>query len=247
MIHFELWQYILTALIFIWTGFIRTGIGFGGAALSLPFMLLVFDKPLFWLPIIAWHLLFFSTLTVSQRLHHVDWRFLRYSLAIMIIPKIIGLFGLLNLPNHLLVILVYSIILFYATTYILNITLKTHSRLGDIFLLMLGGYLSGTSLIGSPPIVAVYMRHVELNRLRNTLFVLWFILVTFKMSAFAVTDVNLQWGYSLLLLPFAAIGHYFGLKAHDYLIATQSNHFKRIIGIVLLLVTLIGLWKVLYV
>jgi uncharacterized membrane protein YfcA len=94
MIHFEFWQYILLALIFIWTGFIRTGIGFGGAALSLPFMLLLLDKPLFWLPIIAWHVLFFSSLTVSQRLDEVDWRFLRYTHSILIIPKIIGIFGL---------------------------------------------------------------------------------------------------------------------------------------------------------
>jgi len=244
MIHFEFWQYILLALIFIWTGFIRTGIGFGGTALSLPFMLLLLDKPLFWLPIIAWHLLFFSSLTVSQRLHEVDWRFLRYSLAILIIPKMIGIFGLLNLSNNLLVILVYCIILFYAITYIFNITLQSHNRLGDIVLLILGG--CGTSLIGSPLIVAVYMRHVELKRLRDTLFVLWFILVSFKMSAFVVTGVDLQWEYTLLLLPFAAIGHYFGLKAHVSLIAAQGNNFKRIIGIVLALVIIIGLWSILY-
>jgi uncharacterized membrane protein YfcA len=241
MIHFEFWHYILLALIFIWTGFIRSGIGFGGAALSLPFMLLLLDNPLFWLPIIAWHVLFFSTLTVSQRLDEVDWRFLRYTHSIMIIPKMIGIFGLLNLPNNLLVILVYCIILFYAITYIFNITLHSHNRLGDIVLLILGGYISGTSLIGSPLIVAVYMRHVEFKRLRNTLFVLWFILVSFKMSAFVVTGVDLQWEYALLLLPFAAIGHYFGLKAHEHLIA--GNNFKRIIGIVLGLIIIIGLWS----
>ncbi|KHD06277.1 hypothetical protein PN36_22650 [Candidatus Thiomargarita nelsonii] len=240
MIHFEIWQYILLALIFIWTGCI----GFGGAALSLPFLLL--DKPLFWLPIIAWHLLFFSSITVSQRLHQVDWRFLRYTHSILIIPKMIGIFGLLNLPNNVLVIIVYCIILFYAITYIFNITRQSHNRLGDIVLLILGGYMSGTSLIGSPLIVAVYMRHVELQRLRDTLFVLWFILVSFKMSAFVVTGVDLQWEYTLLLLPFAAIGHYFGLKAHVSLIAAQGNNFKRIIGIVLALVIIIGLWSILY-
>jgi uncharacterized membrane protein YfcA len=105
----------------------------------------------------------------------------------------------------------------------------------------LGGYISGTSLIGSPLIVAVYMRHVEFKRLRNTLFVLWFILVSFKMSAFVVTGVDLQWEYALLLLPFAGIGHYFGLKAHEHLIA--GNNFKRIIGIVLGLIIIIGLWS----
>lgn len=51
-------------LIFIWSGFVRSGLGFGGAVLSLPFLLLVLDDPLVFLPIIAVHLLVFSSLTI---------------------------------------------------------------------------------------------------------------------------------------------------------------------------------------
>ncbi|MBT6780618.1 MAG: sulfite exporter TauE/SafE family protein, partial [Porticoccaceae bacterium] len=29
--EFELYQYILIAIVFIWSGFVRSGLGFGGA------------------------------------------------------------------------------------------------------------------------------------------------------------------------------------------------------------------------
>ena len=49
-----LWyQYALIGLIFAWSGFVRTSLGFGGAVLALPFLLLVVDEPLLFLPIIA--------------------------------------------------------------------------------------------------------------------------------------------------------------------------------------------------
>jgi len=38
---------VLTALIFLWAGFVRTGLGFGGAALGLPLMLILGGTPLF--------------------------------------------------------------------------------------------------------------------------------------------------------------------------------------------------------
>jgi hypothetical protein len=45
------------SLIFMWAGFVRTGLGFGGAALGLPLMLLVGASPVYWLPVIGLHLL----------------------------------------------------------------------------------------------------------------------------------------------------------------------------------------------
>lgn len=62
----ELYQYVLITLIFIWSGFVRSGLGFGGSVLSLPFMLLIDDRPLVYLPIISVHLLFFAGLTLYQ-------------------------------------------------------------------------------------------------------------------------------------------------------------------------------------
>ena len=64
MTDLTLTQYLLIGLIFVWSGFVRSGLGFGGAVLSLPFLLLVHDDPLVFLPLIAAHLLLFSSLTV---------------------------------------------------------------------------------------------------------------------------------------------------------------------------------------
>ena len=61
MEHLLAWQYVLIGLIFVWSGFVRSGLGFGGAVLALPFLLLVLNKPLVFLPIIWIHLLFFSS------------------------------------------------------------------------------------------------------------------------------------------------------------------------------------------
>ena len=56
----------LVALIFVWIGFIRTGLGFGGAVLGLPILMLIGGSPIDWLPIIGIHLLFFSSITLSN-------------------------------------------------------------------------------------------------------------------------------------------------------------------------------------
>jgi len=77
LLDFNLYQTVAVALLFIWTGFVRTGLGFGGAALGLPLLLFVSNQPLLWLPIISVHLLFFSGLTLFTRLNNVDWGYLR--------------------------------------------------------------------------------------------------------------------------------------------------------------------------
>jgi hypothetical protein len=50
---------------------VRSGLGFGGAVLTLPFLLMIRDQPLLFLPIISIHLLLFSGLTVWQA-HRAD-------------------------------------------------------------------------------------------------------------------------------------------------------------------------------
>jgi len=236
-------QLIAIVLIFIWTGFVRSGIGFGGAALGLPLLLLVDDKPLIFLPIIGTHLLFFTTITVATRWKNINWSVVAKAMAIIVLPKIAGLIGLFSFPNYWLVIAVFSITLFYGITWLLNYTIKSQSKVVDIVLLILGGYVSGTSLIGAPLIAAVVSRHVTRIQLRETLFILWIILVTFKMGAFVAYDVELQWQFSLALLPFVAIGHFVGLKAHDYLVTTDSSTFHRFLGASLIAVSLAGLVK----
>jgi len=236
-------QLIIIALIFIWSGFVRAGIGFGGAALSLPLLLLVDDKPLVFLPIIGTHLLFFTAITLATRRHNINWSIVAKVMAIIILPKLAGLVGLFNLPTYWLVIIVFCITLFYGLTWLFNYKIKSESKAVDFILLVLGGYVSGTSLIGAPLIVAVVSKYVSRIQLRETLFVLWIILVLFKMGAFVAYDVDLQWEFSLILLPMVAIGHIVGLKAHDYWVNADSTTFHRVLGVALILISIAGLLK----
>jgi hypothetical protein len=234
-------QIALVGLLFVWTGFVRSGLGFGGAALGLPLLLMIHNQPVYWLPIIGAHLLFFSALTLRTRLNNVNWSYLRKSSLFVVPAAIVGVFGLLNLPNDWLVVFIYAITLFYACLWLLNLDIRSNNAWLDKLLLVLGGYVAGTSLTGAPLMVAVFMRNVSIDQLRNTLFVLWFILVSIKMSTFAAFSVNLHLLTALSLLPIAAIGHVLGLKAHDAILRNDQL-FKRVIGGMLIVICGIGLW-----
>ena len=235
-------QVLLVALLFIWAGFVRSGLGFGGAALGLPLMLFIEPDPLTWLPIIGTHLLFFFFLLLRTSLNNVDWAYLRQSSLLIVPAALVGVLGLISLPTMWLLIFIYSISLFYAGIWVLNRAIESRNPLLDRILLLLGGYVAGTSLTGAPLMVAVYMRNVSREQLRNTLFVLWFTLVAIKMSAFAALGIKLHFMTALALLPVAAIGHVAGLKTHD-VILKNDQAFKRWVGAGLMLVSLLGLWN----
>jgi len=91
--------------------------------------------------------------------------------------------------------------------------------------------------------VAVYMRNVAAHQLRNTLFVLWFILVTIKMTTFKALDVDIHLLTAIYLLPVAAIGHIIGIKTHEFILKNDQQ-FKRIIGAVLIVISVLGLAQV---
>lgn len=240
LLDFSVSQTVIVCLLFVWAGFVRTGLGFGGAALGLPLMLFVDDNPLLWLPIIGTHLLFFSGLTLSKRLHNVDWAYLRSSVFYIIPPAIVGVFGLLNLPTLWVNVFIYGISLFYGIMWMLNRTIESHQGWADKLLLVVGGYVAGTSLTGAPLMVAVYMHNVAKEKLRDTLFVLWFVLVSIKMSTFVALSVDLHVVAALTLIPVAAIGHVLGLKAHDAIMRNDTL-FKRWIGGGLAIVSALGL------
>lgn len=245
MPEFLLWQWFAIGLIFIWTGFVRTGIGFGGAALGLPLLLLVDANPLMFIPLIGLHLLFFTSLTLSQRIQNVNWQIVRNVLLIMLIPKLAGVIGLLSLPPVWMTLIVYVITLVYGVLWLLQIEVKSQHRLVDLVLLIMGGYISGASLIGAPLIVAVVIRYVARNQLRETLFVLWFVLVIIKMTALQIADVDFHWLLAAALIPLAAIGHFVGLRFHDRIVHAGDGRFRQVIGAGLAMVSIIGLLKVL--
>jgi uncharacterized protein len=125
--------------------------------------------------------------------------------------------------------------------WLMNYVIESHHNWVDKLLLMLGGYVAGTSLTGAPLIVAVYMRKVRREQLRDTLFVLWFVLVGIKMSTFMLLQVDLHFTTALMLLPIAAIGHYLGLKAHDSIVKNDQT-FKRWMGGGVVIISALGLW-----
>ena len=236
-------QIALMALIFAWTAFVRSGIGFGGIALGMPFMLLVHDEAMFWLPIFGTHLLFFSAITLRKRFRAVDWRYLQ-QISVYILPAaLLGIFSLLTLPNHYIITFIYCFSIFYAFTWLAN--WKVNSRQGwlDKFLLGFGGYIIGSGMPGMPLISSVVIRFVSLENLRNTLFVLISTLTIIRMGTFVAVEVNMHFLFALCLIPTAWIGHHFGMRAHDAIINNQAL-FKKVIGTMLILVSSLGLLKV---
>lgn len=254
------YQYVWIALIFGWSGFVRSGIGFGGTLFALPFLLLIHDQPLFFMPIIGLHVLFFAAITVFQaeRLtwsetpcgaiaqSTINWRFVGFSLAIMALPKLAGVVGLLLLPSHQTALLIYLLVALYAISYIIDRPLKSTSKIADVVFLMLGAYVSGISLIGAPLIIPVALRHVAISEFRNTLFVVWWVLVSIKLVALASADIDLQITAALMLLPFAGVGHALGMRFHQRMMQRDSAHFFRLIGWVLLAASAAGLTQLLF-
>jgi len=256
MADLALYQYVLIGIIFIWSGFVRSGLGFGGAVLSLPFLLLVHNQALVFLPLISVQLLIFSSITLilnnrsSQAIGRrhastVNWPYLRYMLGIMIVPKLLGVFGLITLPADTLSIIIFSIVSVYAISYIANKPFKSNSKFIDALFLIVGGYISGTSLIGAPLIIAVAAQHIAREQLRDTLFALWFIFVGIKLGAFIYAGIDLQLIHHLWLLPCAAIGHVIGLRFHQHMLKAETPLFFRFLGLTLLVISLLGLRKAL--
>ncbi|MFT7559644.1 MAG: putative membrane protein YfcA [Flavobacteriales bacterium] len=251
------WQLGAIAAIFAWSGFVRSGLGFGGALLSIPFILLIDNRPLIYLPIIAVQLLVFATLTFVQehqtRTHAlqistaVDWKFLKRALAIMIVPKLIGVFGLITLPSYIMSAIIFCIVSIYGLSYLFAKPFKSNNQYIDALFLVLGAYISGTSLIGAPLIVAVFACHVAKDQLRLTVFILWMILVTIKLTAFIANGVDLQLIQNIWLLPAAAVGHFIGMHFHAQILHRDTSVFYRWLGSALLLASIAGLFKELHV
>ena len=88
--------------------------------------------------------------------------------------------------------------------------------------------------------IAVFLRNVPITKLRDTLFVLWFIIVTIKLITLYILDVPLQTFAAIALVPVATIGHILVLKTHVYIMQHDAL-FKRLIGLLLILVCTGGL------
>ena len=243
-------QYVAIALLFAWSGFVRSGLGFGGAVLVLPFLLLIVNDPLVFLPLIAVHQILFGVwVLLRARLAQdadkpargADWAYLRRALPWILPLSLLGVFGLITLPSRVMSAIVYLIVIAYSLGYVLNLPVRSRGSVSDAALLMLGGYFSGSSMIGGPLMVAVFASHVARERLRDTMIAAWFILVSIKLLSLVIVGVDLQLMHHLWLLPCVLAGQLFGERLHGWLLAADASRFYRALGLVLLLTCVVGL------
>lgn len=242
----SLWQLTGVFAIFVWSGFVRTALGFGGAALSLPLFLIIIDDPVEILPIIGIHLLLAVIKDIRHYYQQTDWVFLRKTLLIMLPFKIAGVIGLLSLPAIVLNVGIYFITSFYALSYITQIKINFNSKPLDWAMLAGGAYFSGTSLIGAPLIIAVYSKYLAPLTMRATLFMLWFVLVTIKLAGFMIYDTPLNLKWAVYTLPFALVGQAIGDKAHQKILSMEKSAFMRWIGLGLLTICILGMGRVIF-
>lgn len=139
--EFTTFSVIVLLIAFVWSGFVRSGLGFGGAGLMYPIAFLAIDSVVFIVPIVGVQLLIFSGITLALGGYKkVDWSTtLKLTLAIM--PAyLVGVFGLLNFPEFWLLMLVYMFILLYSLGYMLDYQLKPSAWL-NLPIITLGAYI----------------------------------------------------------------------------------------------------------
>ncbi|TAK71987.1 MAG: sulfite exporter TauE/SafE family protein [Gammaproteobacteria bacterium] len=236
-------DFVILSLAFLWSGFVRTGFGFGGTALMLPFALLAVDTPLIIVPLIALQSIIFSISTVAKNYKSINYKFLTYLFAILAIPVSVGLMGLVTLSDKMLMSIAYGIVLIYAIGYILPLEVKINTKWIDIPLLACGGYMMGVAFTGSPVIVAVAMRHLPKEQLRDTLLAVWIIIAVVKLISLWILGISLHLNMQLWLLPMVLVGHVTGIFFHSNILKWKGKRFYQLLGTMLLIVTIIGLAK----
>ncbi len=234
---------VVLILAFWWSGFVRAGLGFGGAGLMYPVALLVIDQVVFLVPIICVQLMLFSGVTLIRDHPRINWRLLGLLFLVLIPPFMVGVFDLISLADEVMLGIVYAVVISYSLGYIFNLNLGRAAKWLDFPVLLVGGYVSGLSLAGAPLIAAVAIRHLPRHQMRASLFVLWWVLCAVKLSTLYAYDVDLQLRHQLWLLPSALIGHLMGMKLHDKLLQMQTPNFFRWMGLALLCLSLAGILR----
>ena len=79
---------------------------------------------------------------------------------------LLGVVGLISLSDKVISIFIYCVTIFYAIIWIKDTKIVSSSEWADKLLLLLGGYVAGTSLTGAPMLVAVYVKNIAKECLR---------------------------------------------------------------------------------
>jgi hypothetical protein len=244
-VTFDTVTFVVLFLCFIWSGFLRTGLGVGSTVLMLPFALLVVDNPLIIIPVAATHAVFLSTITVVQNFRNVNWRYAGIFILFIFLPFVSGIYGLVSLPEKWLTLLIYTITLIYAFSYIFPMKLSVTNRFTDFLSLVIGGYINGLSFTGGPPLAAVMSKYVAKVQFRDTFLATVIFVATVKLSTLLFIGISLQPQLQLYMLPAVLLGHVLGLRFHRYFINRDDRDFYRWLGIVILMITILGFIKTL--
>lgn len=239
--EFTAYGIVILAIAFWWSGFVRAGLGFGGAGLMYPVALLAVDSVVFLVPIVCIQLVVFSGATLVRDYRHIRWRVAGGLFGATLPAILVGVFGLINLPQLMVLLILYFIMVAYALSYIFNFRVRNPKKWMELLSLLIGGYASGMALAGAPIIAAVGIRYLEKEQVRATLFVVWILTVIIKLTTLYSYDVDLQLRHQLWLLPMAFVGHLMGMRLHDRLLELQNFVFYRWMGIGLLSLSLIGI------
>lgn len=239
--EFSTFSIVVLLIAFTWSGVVRSGLGFGGAGLMYPIAFLAVDSVVFIVPIVGVQLLIFSGITLALGGYKkVDWK-TTLKLMLVIMPMyLVGVFGLLNFSEFWLLMLVYLFMLLYSLAYIVDYQIKPSVWL-NLPLILLGAYMGGLSLSGAPLVAAVALQYLHRSQARESMFVLWFVMVAIKLATLNHFQIDLQLEHQLWLLPAATIGHFLGLKLHTKLMNINQTLFYRWIGVALFGLSLIGL------
>lgn len=239
--EFTAFSIVVLAAAFWWSGFVRAGLGFGGAGLMYPVALLAVDSVIFLVPIVCIQLVVFSGSTLIRDYRRISWPVAGGLLGVTLPAVLVGVFGLINLPHLMVLLILYVILMGYALSYIADFRVRNPSKWLEVPSLLVGGYASGIALAGAPMIAAVGIRYLEKEQVRATLFVVWILTAFIKLATLYTYNVDLQLEHQLWLLPMAFAGHLMGLRLHDRLLALKNAVFYRWMGIGLLSLSLIGL------
>ena len=241
MIDFSLYTIAVLCIAFIWSGFVRAGLGFGGAGLMYPVALLAVDSVLFLVPIICVQLIFFASITLFKDFGKINWPVMKRAFLIILPPFMVGVFGLIQLPELWVLLTLYIIIIAYSCNYLLYSEKLTPKPWLDYPLLLVGGYVSGLSLSGAPLIAAIVIRQLDKKEIKASLFILWVVLCCIKLATLGYFEVDLQLEHQLWLLPCALVGHVLGNRFHDKILRLKPVILYRLIGSAMLILCLASL------
>ena len=204
----------------------------------LPFTWLIFSSWITWRG-------YRQTKATGEGSSNIDWVYLWQALKVMAIPKLIGVIGLLTISPQIISSVIFAIISVYAVGYILNRRFESKNPWVERGLLALGGYVSGTSLTGAPLIISVFANHVAKHQLRDTLFVLWFILVLHQeWPPSWLLGVDLQLVHQLWMFSLRTRGPPVWEKnCTPGFVAAETPTFFRLLGVALLITALVGLGR----